>query len=107
MIRTIEEELEMRKSQRQAGELANFDKKILGGETLRLEVPFRDVTLLKRALRDIRGFCEASLLCIEEWEDRMPQRAVLSAIKDQAKIMNGKLRHLKSAGRPPKDPDGE
>lgn len=102
MIRSIEEELELRKSQRQAGELTKFDKEIIGGETLRLEVPFRDVTLLKRALRDIRGFCETSLLCVEQWEDSMPQRAILSAIKDQAKIMNSKLRHLRGAGRPPK-----
>jgi len=91
---------DMRRGQRDEDELSEQDRAIIGGDTCRLEIPFRNVYVLRQVADLLRGYAE--MLDVYSRRTDLPPRSILFHLRMEAKMLNGKLRKARGPGRPAK-----
>lgn len=98
MVGTVEEAL-VAKQRRDEDPLSDMDKAIIG-DTCRLEIPFRDKIRLRQTADLLRGY--ADTIDFYTRREDLPERTILFALRDEARILNRKIRETRGRGRPRK-----
>ena len=95
-----EQDAMRKRAQRDAVGLTKFDRDILGGQWVRLEVPFRDRWALRKWADMMRGFLTTIDFYTQQHD--LPERTVLFHIQTEARELNKRMREYTGPGRPKK-----
>ena len=98
MVGTVEEELK-RRDIPDPEIISGFSRSIIG-ETVRLEIPFRDVVSMRQAADLLRGLAEH--FDFYSRQQNLPAQTILVHLAMATRNTNAKLREIRGRGRPKK-----